>query len=250
MADGTDTPVWTCAQCSAEFTGRKRKFCSDDCRRTAQHRKRYPRAWSEYVRDAQASPVLRRVCPECHQRFKPTRGDGHSKGPQIHCSVACSKAQAARDRQFRQEQASLHRLLTEVRWGPVSRVKQCGCGKFMQPTHYLRQCDECRQRNKLQARRKSRRIRKGIERARLRSAMIERVDPIEVFNRDGWRCHMCGIKTPKRLRGTYQHNAPELDHIIPLAAGGEHSMRNTACSCRKCNGEKGAKPMGQLRLVA
>lgn len=159
-------------------------------------------------------------------------------------------ARAEQDRRDKQAQADLHRLLTEAFWGPVSRVKRCGCGKFMQPVHYVRQCDECRQQNRLQARRKGRRIRKGIERARLRFAKVERVDPMEVFDRDRWRCHLCGIKAPKRLRGTYHANAPELDHIIPLAAGGEHSMRNTACSCRKCNGAKGAKPMGQLRLVA
>jgi len=249
MAGEITNSVWVCAQCSAAFTGRKRKFCSSDCRTTAQHRKKYPRAWGDYVADA-AVKALRRTCPHCGEEFRPSRHDGHIKGPQTHCSVACKMARAEQDRQAKQEQADMHRLLTEVRWGPVSRVKQCGCGKFMQPTHYVQQCDECRHRNHRNAERRYRRIRRAKDRARLRAAYIENVDPFDVFDRDGWRCHLCGVKTPKRLRGTYEPNAPELDHIIPLAAGGEHSRRNTACACRKCNGAKGARPMGQMRLVA
>lgn len=89
-----------------------------------------------------------------------------------------------------------------------------------------------------------------IRRHRQIAATIETFDPFEVFDRDGWCCHLCGCKTPKRLRGTYEDNAPELDHLEPLATGGEHSRRNTACSCRKCNNMKGAKPLGQLRLIA
>jgi hypothetical protein len=42
--------------------------------------------------------------------------------------------------------------------------------------------------------------------------------------------------------------APELDHIIPLASGGAHVWDNVQCTCRKCNGEKGAEVLGQLRL--
>jgi 5-methylcytosine-specific restriction endonuclease McrA len=85
---------------------------------------------------------------------------------------------------------------------------------------------------------------------RMKTARTERFDPIAVFERDRWHCHLCGCRTPQRLRGTFEANAPELDHIIPLAAGGEHSRRNTACACRRCNIAKADRPMGQLRLIA
>jgi 5-methylcytosine-specific restriction endonuclease McrA len=84
--------------------------------------------------------------------------------------------------------------------------------------------------------------------ARMRGAESELVHPNRVFDRDGWRCHMCGRKTPRRLRGTCSPTAPELDHIIPLARGGPHTYANTACSCRECNHRKGDKPLGQARL--
>jgi 5-methylcytosine-specific restriction endonuclease McrA len=35
---------------------------------------------------------------------------------------------------------------------------------------------------------------------------------------------------------------------MPLSKGGEHSYRNTACSCRECNLKKGDKAFGQLHL--
>lgn len=86
------------------------------------------------------------------------------------------------------------------------------------------------------------------KRALKRQAHVDDVDPFVVFERDGWRCHMCGKATTKSLRGTYKDRAPELDHIVPLSLGGEHSYRNTACSCRKCNQTKNNSLVGQLRL--
>lgn len=67
------------------------------------------------------------------------------------------------------------------------------------------------------------------------------VNPYDVFVRDGWRCRICGCDTPRDLRGSFAPNAPELDHIIPLGVGGEHSYENTQCACRSCNGAKGMK---------
>ncbi len=87
-----------------------------------------------------------------------------------------------------------------------------------------------------------------VRRARHLNCVRESVDPVEVFIRDKWMCQFCKIKTPKKLIGSYALNAPQLDHIIPLSKGGNHTMKNTQCLCRKCNMKKGAKERGQLRL--
>jgi len=125
---------------------------------------------------------------------------------------------------------------------------RCGdCGTpIANDGSYQRRCEECRSIRQDVARRIGRSIRKR----RVRAATIERFDPIEVLRRDGWRCHMCGCKTPEAKRGTYAANAPELDHIIPLAKGGAHSKANTACSCRRCNIAKSDKVLGQPSLLA
>jgi 5-methylcytosine-specific restriction endonuclease McrA len=93
--------------------------------------------------------------------------------------------------------------------------------------------------------RANRKKRKWVERA----ARVEAVNPFKVFERDGWRCRCCRKPTPRDKRGTYHPRAPELDHIIPLAKGGEHSYRNTQLLCRACNGAKSDTDGGQqMRL--
>jgi 5-methylcytosine-specific restriction endonuclease McrA len=81
-----------------------------------------------------------------------------------------------------------------------------------------------------------------LRKARERVAKVETVNPFKVFERDGWMCRLCGAATPRGKRGTHDDDAPELDHVIPLAKGGDHSYANTQCACRRCNGLKGDDP--------
>jgi len=76
------------------------------------------------------------------------------------------------------------------------------------------------------------------KKARLKRVECESFNPIDVLERDGWRCYICGVDTPRVLRGTFEPNAPELEHIIAIANGGSHTKDNTACACRQCNGLK------------
>jgi hypothetical protein len=86
--------------------------------------------------------------------------------------------------------------------------------------------------------------------AKVRGVTVEPVNPTKVFERDGWRCHLCGKTTIKGKRGTNHPLAPELDHIVPISKGGAHSYGNTACSCRKCNAAKSDRIIGQPSLLA
>jgi 5-methylcytosine-specific restriction endonuclease McrA len=139
---------------------------------------------------------------------------------------------------------------TEYRnaWKPRGPFKCKECGRIFQPefgdTSDSYCCETCRKR----AERRYKRYGNSEYLRHKAENNGERFNPIDVLKRDHWTCQLCGVKTPKRLRGTFKDNAPELDHIIPLSMGGEHSMRNTQCLCRKCNGEKGATTKGQLRL--
>jgi 5-methylcytosine-specific restriction endonuclease McrA len=82
------------------------------------------------------------------------------------------------------------------------------------------------------------RLNKAKRRAAERGNKYESLSPYFVFKRDKWHCRCCGAHTPWSLRGSIEPNAPELDHIIPLSKGGEHSYANTQLLCRKCNQEK------------
>lgn len=125
-------------------------------------------------------------------------------------------------------------------------VRPCrgGCGNRLPGiAEYSRTCADCSNRLRLEseAYRATRRRHRAARRAIERGLDAERIDPIEVLEADGWRCYICGIDTPRELRGTYEPNAPEVEHVIPLAAGGKHVRSNLRCACRSCNGIKGAK---------
>jgi hypothetical protein len=88
----------------------------------------------------------------------------------------------------------------------------------------------------------------NAQRAKLFGVERHHFNEIRVLERDGWRCQLCGIDTPKSLRGKHKPNSPEIDHIIPLSIGGGHVLENVQCACRQCNGNKGNKALGQLIL--
>ena len=182
----------------------------------------------------------------------------------------------------RQKEATARLLICKVCAGPLrqsgARIAFCGdsCRKqsareyqrnrdLAATSHrrFDRQCKECESTfmpsygnkrrffcTEICSRKHKKRIERSKRRAKIRSVKIETVDPIKVFNRDGWKCHICAGATPKKYRGTYRATAPELDHIVPLSLGGAHSYSNTACCCRKCNQRKGAQVFGQPSLLA
>lgn len=88
--------------------------------------------------------------------------------------------------------------------------------------------------------------------ARERGAFVEHVPPLEIFQRDGWRCGICHRLT-LRTRTVPHPKAPVLDHIIPLAAGveagGVHSRANVQCAHFMCNSIKQANAANDQLLL-
>ncbi|WP_051847979.1 MULTISPECIES: HNH endonuclease [Streptomyces] len=67
---------------------------------------------------------------------------------------------------------------------------------------------------------------------------IERLDPQEIYKRDGWVCRIC-LSPVDRGRPWPDMWSPTLDHKIPLTAGGEHTRENVQLSHWICNLHKG-----------
>lgn len=71
-------------------------------------------------------------------------------------------------------------------------------------------------------------------RAAKRGAAVEKFTPVEIFERDKWKCGICGRKVRTDL--VYPHpKSASLDHVVPLSEGGEHSRANTRCAHWDCN---------------
>lgn len=202
-------------------------YCSRECYFAAKTAKKIEREKAPKVKHIKSCKVFIGKCEVCGELFT-------SRRPRARCGRSCDVEHAR----------SRNRALNESKKQPKpTKCKECGRVFVSEYGNKRRAfCSEvCLQRNIHRKRRQK-------ERAVLRSVKVETVDAIRVFERDNWKCQLCGKRLKQAHRGTARDDAPELDHIIPLSKGGEHSYRNTACSCRKCNQYKGGVEIGQLRL--
>jgi hypothetical protein len=119
------------------------------------------------------------------------------------------------------------------------------CGGALSPTGVhapYRWCGRCSEiRSQATNRRKN---------AKRRGAKVtERYTLTDVGERDGWCCHLCGGRVDRRISGT-KPRGPSIDHLIPIAAGGDDSMVNVALAHRVCNTGRRDRGAAQLRLIA
>lgn len=126
------------------------------------------------------------------------------------------------------------------------------CGvPFPTGQRWTRRCSHCREVRRTYVARKARRNKGGTHRARARrfGVKYEPVKLLRVFERDRWRCGICGKKVNRRLR--YPHpRAASLDHVIPMSVGGGHLYSNVQCAHWDCNVAKAAGSAGeQLALI-
>ena len=63
----------------------------------------------------------------------------------------------------------------------------------------------------------------------------------EVFKRDSFTCQYCGRSSPDVVL--------EVDHIVPVAEGGENDMMNLVTSCFDCNRGKGKRELSDESVV-
>ena len=207
----------TCAGCSSAFEqligqGRPRRKCYSCSPRSVAKRVERMRPQKECARES------------CRQSFFP------ALPYQRYCSRACCVEAG----NVRQAQRKADAMAAQ----PVRSCKQCGCsfGLVYGTKRRLYCSRECEERRR-QAERSGTSHRR---RARRYGVPYEHVNRIKVFERDRWRCKLCGAKV--------KQSTAELDHILPLSKGGGHTYTNTQCSCRPCNQSKKDRPLGQTRL--
>lgn len=231
LADVAQRQAKTCAHCGVDFGkdykpkgGRPKRFCGQSC------------AEAFHAAKGIAATAPRRAA-RLVERL--------SRQAQVHPCVVCSSPIVGSIRQTCSRVC--HYLLSQSKQIGKPKLqpdfpKVCACGKsFMAHRTSSRLCQRCSLKT-------GRRIGKALRKARIEGVYCENVDPFKVFTRDHWRCRRCGVETPRSLRGTYDDDAPELDHIVPLAHGGAHTYLNTQCLCRRCNRVKGASVQGQPAL--
>lgn len=207
-----------CAECDQLIVhsniGRPRKFCSDACKRRATTRKRNRSLLSIRQTDV-------RACQECGQQFQASRRDN------VFCSPRCAK-----------RAAYLRVKMGQGGKGQLHQCPTCG-GAFTASTNKHRFCSErCRNRHF------------GLLRSRsVGKPSTATYTDREIFERDGWRCHLCKKPVRQDVPRTHDEGAT-IDHLIPRSLGGEDEPANVATAHWKCNRDKGARAVGeQLALL-
>lgn len=184
-------------------------------------------------------------CRWCGQPFTATARCGHLKTAQC-CSAACGRAlagQMARDRIDRSKCTFICEGCVQPFYRPGRNTARRFCSR------------ECfwnwRVGKHVHDLKVEHNENIGYKRRlnRMNANGREPVDKWKVFQRDGWRCQLCGCSTPRSKAGTRDPRAPQLDHIVPLARGGAHTYANTHCACQRCNQRKRQQIKGQLRLI-
>ncbi|MGL5785172.1 MAG: HNH endonuclease [Alphaproteobacteria bacterium] len=232
--------LYTCEHCKTQYKKRRphigegERFCSRECafigvaaeRREAAAHKPPPSPFCAYSTAA---------CVDC----------GCGLGGRGKLPARCKPCTAEwKERSYRAAKAAI--LQARKTSAPTITCPDCG-GVYcaLGRDKYIKKkalCVPCAHARSAPLRRKAKSKRRAVE----RGAAAEGVDPFKVFKRDGWACRLCGIDTPRELRGSYEHNAPELDHIVALARGGSHTYANTQCLCRSCNGFKSDRTMAEV----
>ena len=227
--------VHTCLACDRPFHPKAKdrtKFCGREC----------GLKWPGLVARARANgcriihTVDRLRCISCRKWFS------RESGRRLKCA-ACAEAKPPSA--YKPVKGTVRECA-----GCKTEFIAMGGGEFSSLKFCSKACKNADMR-KRPGHREAQKAAKARRRARKKGAAVcERVSPLRVFERDAWRCGICGQKTLRSKRGTTHPRAPELDHIVALALGGSHTYGNTMCACRSCNIAKGAAALGQLPLFS
>jgi endogenous inhibitor of DNA gyrase (YacG/DUF329 family) len=265
-------PPRPCEQCGQVFQSHlpTAKYCSPKCRSIRANQKRW-----------KTTP---RLCPTCATPIVRKGDHGYSKYCSLRCHHAARSAAAQANREaHKAEQAArtqfleceecdtaftalraraccspecraerARRLKAPVRHGLKARKRnaprtptkcvcvECGSdflGLARDAAYCSLRCTRKRYRRTHGAANKLRhrlRNREGLERFSRR----------EIFERDGWTCHLCGepcdqtASVPDPLAAT-------IDHLIPLSQGGPHTRANVKCAHFSCNSARGTRPLAE-----
>lgn len=244
-----------CERCGAPMTllpSDPRRFCSRDCVKV-------PLGCCLYCGGPKKQRKTTYCSPTC-------RGARKSKGLRVTKCETCgvsfvSKSQWRKEVRFCdscKNRSQGRKRFTDKRSSVPWRT--CGeCrGRFIARAYTTRRCPHCRIKTESKpcdlcgtsivtrcfGRRKKRcdgciwRTARARRRARQRAAFVEDFDPIEIFERDGWVCQLCGDPVRRDVRWMHPL-APCVDHIRSFSNGGLHERKNAQCSHQRCNNRKG-----------
>jgi 5-methylcytosine-specific restriction endonuclease McrA len=86
------------------------------------------------------------------------------------------------------------------------------------------------------------------KRARKYGVTYEPINRRKLFERDNYKCWICG-RTTRKDKKVPHHRAPTIDHIVAMSKGGSHTWDNVACACFICNSRKSSRKLNRDRQL-
>lgn len=204
----------TCETCARLFTwagaSRPAAYCSEMCRPSIAHPTSRPR-----------QPLRTVACAVCSVAFRTNR-------IQEHCSPACAMVGKRRyDRAYNARRPK--------------PARSCACGSPLNGRRL--KCDTCRL-----TRSQVRRLDKRRRRALKLGVPTERYTLAEIAQRDQRMCQLCR-KRVAMTKVVPHPKAPTIDHVVPLAEGGNDLRSNVQLAHFLCNCTKSHRGTQQLALI-
>ncbi|MET7607447.1 HNH endonuclease [Streptomyces avermitilis] len=218
-------------------------YCSTVCAKRAAGRARKQR--NRKVRDLSETAE----CSQCSTWFEvwaPRQCGGYAR--RSYCSLPCTKrAEAARRRRTESGRRYYERYRDAGKFAENNRrsraarrrtaVYVCAyCATAVEGTEDQQRVtcgsEECLRANARQH--------TTARNARKRGATVETFRYSEIFERDDWVCGICHEPVDPELQFP-DPGSVSLDHIHPIARGGEHSRANSQTAHLGCNLRKSAK---------
>lgn len=125
-------------------------------------------------------------------------------------------------------------------------VRQCvDCGDEYRSKHpHKVRCDPCQTRREHDAGKETVAYLHHVRRVMKGGGRFYRVTRPQVYERDSWMCGLCNRTVDPQLTWPHPLSA-SIDHIVPVARGGDHSLENLQTAHLVCNLRKGTS--GALR---
>lgn len=279
----------TCQHCNSTYTprGNKQRWCTPGCADRARGTTKLkpvqcrcgktftPKSRQHVNCSQQCAERITGICSDCGNTFTKARGSQR----RFDMCTPCARIDGQRT--LATQRIANGEYTPKEKWVPATReCRYCGsqftelsleqkycsarcrhmwrsrggakrrscrdCGTDLGLWGKARTCPDC-----LQIRKRERTRAGGDYRKRARRAGVkyEYINRQAIFERDGWRCHLCWLKVDQRLE--YPHpRSVSLDHIIPMSLGGGHTRENVATSHLECNLGKSNRGSGdQLALI-
>ena len=233
-----------CAECDAPCY---KVYCSTQCSNARGGRQRGTKTMRicEVCQKRYKSSYLeQRTCGRVCGRVISTRSVPNERGPSrridLHQCGSCFSWLSQPGRKFCSAdcmRAAKRRTRVSTATPTTTTCRNCGGAYTTRTRRNGGTCLACQKRLARQRRR-----------ATKTAAFVEPVYRQRIYERDRWRCRLCG-KPVKRTAVVPHPMAPTLDHIIPLAAGGTHEPSNVQCAHFICNSIKSAGGGGEQLLL-